>query len=559
MKKSQNNLTEVEILRQKAEVQLKERQSKVSLLYSGNDLRKLAQELQIHQIELEIQNEELILAKEREEITMENYTELLNFTPACYYKLTQKGEIIYLNLSGAIMLGKTSHRLINSRFGFFVSDDTKQSFNLFLRDLFSSKTKQSCEVTLLNEGSAPKRVLLIGLVSENWEQCYVNLVDITEHKKIEAELRRQNDLFNSLLDNLHIGVYMLEVPSGKPLLANKASFNLLGRGIIPEANSRTITKMYDLYKTDTSIPYPNEDLPLVVAMNGVSKNVDDMDVLKPDGTRTALEVFGSPIRDEKGNIWASVVSFQDITERKKAEKDLREIGQRLIRLNDDKDRFISILGHDLKNPFNNILGFSEILTNEINSLNLDEIKEIAKSINNSAQTTNKLLEDILIWARTQQGKIPFEPKNLSFTEISKDAIEVLMTNANKKNITINYSATDHINVFADTNMLMTVLRNLVSNGIKFTNNSGEINIKAEQKDYFVTISVSDNGVGISPDDLVKLFDFSEVLTTRGTAGETGTGLGLLLCKEFVEKHGGKIWVESEVGKGSDFKFTLPIT
>ncbi len=231
---------------------------------------------------------------------------------------------------------------------------------------------------------------------------------------------------------------------------------------------------------------------------------------------------------------------------------------RLHQLNADKDRFISILGHDLKNPFNNILGFSEVLTNEIDSLNKDEINDIAKNIYKSAQITNKLLEDILTWARTQQGKIPFNPQILNLTDICKNVVDVLKPNADAKNITINYSAPDWTNIFSDIDMVKTVLRNLVSNAIKFTNNGGAININAEENPGFVTISVTDNGIGIAPGDLAKLFDISEVITTKGTAKETGTGLGLLLCKDFVEKHGGKIWLESEVGKGSDFKFTLPI-
>jgi signal transduction histidine kinase len=146
---------------------------------------------------------------------------------------------------------------------------------------------------------------------------------------------------------------------------------------------------------------------------------------------------------------------------------------------------------------------------------------------------------------------------LDFSDICKNILEVLKPNADAKNIVINYSTTDHIIVFADNDMLKTVLRNLVSNAIKFTNNGGSVNIHSDKNTGNVTISVSDNGIGITPDDLTKLFNISEVITTTGTAKETGTGLGLLLCKEFVEKHGGKIWVKSEVGKGSDFKFTFP--
>jgi signal transduction histidine kinase len=240
-------------------------------------------------------------------------------------------------------------------------------------------------------------------------------------------------------------------------------------------------------------------------------------------------------------------------ERKRAE----ENEKRLILLNADKDRFISILGHDLKNPFNNILGLSEVLTDEIASLKTEEIEDIAKDIHKSATITNNLLDDILMWAKTQQGKIPFNPLKLSFADICKNTIGPLNSTAHSKNITIDYSTVDNSIVYADIDMLKTVLRNLVSNAIKFTNNGGAININAEENSENTTISVSDNGVGIPTDNLAKLFDISEVLTTKGTAKETGTGLGLLLCREFVEKHGGKIWVESEVGKGSDFKFTLP--
>jgi signal transduction histidine kinase len=242
-------------------------------------------------------------------------------------------------------------------------------------------------------------------------------------------------------------------------------------------------------------------------------------------------------------------------ERLKAEKG--EI--RLHQLNIDKDRFISILGHDLKNPFNNILGFSEILTNEIESLSKNEIKEMASNINKSAQITSKLLEDILMWTRTQQGSILFNPKKLNVADICKNVIEVLNPAALVKGIAISYTNEDQMSVSADKDMVKTILLNLVSNAIKFTHDGGVVNISAERKDSRVIISVSDNGIGILPENIAKLFDISEVLTTKGTAGESGTGLGLLLCKEFVEKHGGKIWVESEVGSGSDFKFTLPLS
>ena len=243
----------------------------------------------------------------------------------------------------------------------------------------------------------------------------------------------------------------------------------------------------------------------------------------------------------------------------KAEQTLRENEKQLRQLNVDKDRFISILSHDLINPFNNLLGLSEILKEDVTKLKREEIEQMAVSINRSAQNTYKLLEDILVWIRTQQGKILFKPQNLNFSEICSNVVGILGPIAGSKRIKINCFAVKDTSVFADANMVKTIMRNLVSNAIKFTNKGGIISINVEENSESVMVSVSDNGVGIKPEDLTKLFDISKVLSTSGTEEETGTGLGLLICKEFVEKHKGKIWVESVPGVGSDFKFTLPLS
>lgn len=230
----------------------------------------------------------------------------------------------------------------------------------------------------------------------------------------------------------------------------------------------------------------------------------------------------------------------------------------LNKLNSDKNRFIAILAHDLKSPFNSILGFLELLTINLHKYNIEKIEKQINIVNNSAKNTFRLLEDLLLWVRANSGKIPYEPKKLNFANICDEVIENLKLTANKKNIIINHFSTAEINIFADKNMVNTVLRNLVSNSIKFTNINGIIGIYAETNLNTVIISVSDNGIGIEPDTLNKLFDISQKISTGGTENEIGTGLGLVLCKEFVEKHGGKIWVESVFGKGSDFKFTMPL-
>jgi len=239
-------------------------------------------------------------------------------------------------------------------------------------------------------------------------------------------------------------------------------------------------------------------------------------------------------------------------ERLKAE----ESEKKLIQINIDKDRFISILAHDLRSPFNSLLGFSEELKENLNKLDMAQIRSYVNRIHDSAHNSYNLLEDLLMWEKSLQGTIPFNPQKVNFGEVCLSVVESIRPIAATKNISLNWFEIE-ISVYADVLMLKTVLRNLIINAVKFTNTLGAVNVSAKWDKSVVTISVSDNGVGISSENLSKLFDISQVLTTAGTSKEKGTGLGLLICKEFVEKQGGRIWVESEIGKGSDFRFTLP--
>ena len=241
----------------------------------------------------------------------------------------------------------------------------------------------------------------------------------------------------------------------------------------------------------------------------------------------------------------------------------------LLQLNADKDRFMSILAHDLKSPFNSILGSLDLLSLNIRKYDINKIEKLVNNANKSAHHVYHLLDDILMWVNSESGHLSYDPQNVNFKKIYLDLLEVLKPNATAKKITIRCIAEDDIIVFADIDMLSTILRNLVSNAIKFTNEGGiiyvsvnkfeELEITNTDKAYsnHQVVSVSDNGVGISKNNMVKLFDLTQKYSTRGTLEEEGTGLGLIICKEFVEKHGGTIWVESESGKGSKFYFTLP--
>ena len=240
-------------------------------------------------------------------------------------------------------------------------------------------------------------------------------------------------------------------------------------------------------------------------------------------------------------------------ERLRAEKSEKE----LQRINEDKDIFISILAHDLKNPFTSIIGFLTLLKDNIDSYDIDMVKKQISMVHRSAENTYILLEDILTWGRANSGYILFDKKNIRLHDVCTEIIGNFELSAQRKDISIKCLVSNTLEVIADKYMLITIIRNLVSNAIKYTDVSGEIKIDAEIRENDIVIKISDNGVGIEADKLDKLFDITQIHSSSGTAAEKGTGLGLLLCKKFVDKHNGKICVESEVGKGSTFKFAIP--
>ena len=246
----------------------------------------------------------------------------------------------------------------------------------------------------------------------------------------------------------------------------------------------------------------------------------------------------------------------DLTERKRAEEALRESEIKLRELNAQKDKFFSIIAHDLKSPFNGIMGFSELLTNQIKANNYEGIDEYAKIIRQSSQKAMDLLMNLLEWSLAHTGRMVFNPETFELVDLIGENRMLLEAIACQKAITINEVLPHEMIVFADKQMISAVLRNLISNAIKFTRQGGVINISAEKREKEVLVSVSDNGIGITPGRLEKLFRIDESDSTPGTNNEKGTGLGLILCKEFVEKHGGKMWVESMEKVGSTFYFTF---
>ena len=237
--------------------------------------------------------------------------------------------------------------------------------------------------------------------------------------------------------------------------------------------------------------------------------------------------------------------------------EIRNQNEQLEEINAAKDKLFHIIAHDLRSPFNTILGMSEMLMHDLKEFDTEEISQFMASINASGKKAFELLENLLEWAGAQSGSMVFNPEHFHIAELTDETIDLFHINAKTKNIRITHDIPQNMDVYADRNMLKTILRNLLSNAVKFTAENGEIHIHAIQKEKHIEISVQDNGMGISSELKNKILNLSQKITTKGTNKETGTGLGLLLCKDFVKMHNGHIWLHSEEMKGTTFFISLP--
>lgn len=236
---------------------------------------------------------------------------------------------------------------------------------------------------------------------------------------------------------------------------------------------------------------------------------------------------------------------------------LQNYAKQLRQLNASKDKFFSIIAHDLKAPFNSMLGFADILQNEVEKLDIEEIKDLSSDIYNTGKSTYRLLENLLQWSMLEIGCLPWKPSRLNLNEIVDDTLLILSGVARTKNITLVNKIIPQQTVYGDLKMLQSVLQNLVNNALKFTPEKGQVNVSSLVKDNLIRVIVSDTGVGMTQQQIDGLFNIEHFISRDGTLGEKGTGLGLLLCQEFVAKNGGTMKVESKIGKGSQVSFTIP--
>ncbi len=297
----------------------------------------------------------------------------------------------------------------------------------------------------------------------------------------------------------------------------------------------------------------------------------DMSLLKQKGTQS-FEVRLGQKSGKNSNLIFHQASFIDhdnlivglvggivnITDQRVNEQKLAEYTEELQTTNSNKDRFFSIIAHDLKNPFITLLGYTEALIDDYAQMNPEEHLEYLKQIQTTSKNSYQLLENLLQWSRSQSGRLKIEKNSFNLYEVVAEVASLKETSYNSKQLTFQNNVDKYLSVFADKDMVKTILRNLIANSIKFTNEKGNINVASYTEDEFVVTYVEDNGIGITEETMKDIFNIDKFQSTAGTRNEEGTGLGLVLCREFVTKNSGEIWVESEPEKGSKFFFKLPL-
>lgn len=375
--------------------------------------------------------------------------------------------------------------------------------------------------------------------------------DITEQKKAEIAIKQSEELYRFMADT-STDMIARHDESGVFLYVSPACRTLLGY----EPEELVGQSAFDFFHPDDLAKL--EENRGEIIEHAVRTTVT-FRFRKKNGDYTWFETNTHTIFEkETGAVLELHASSRDVSERVEAEQVIQKQNQLLEELNASKDKFFSILSHDLRSPLSSLTSLLELFSKNVLDYKPEEIGHHMGLITNSTKNLLSLVDDILLWANSQSGRIPFSPQNSLFSILAQETIDIANTTATAKNISISIIDPNKVKVFADVNMLSAILRNLVSNAIKFTNKDGKILIKVNQDENSTTISVIDNGIGMTQELKEKLFINSGSSSNPGTEGEKGTGIGLILCQDFVDKHKGTIWVKSKLGEGSSFSFKLPM-
>ncbi|MFV5691948.1 ATP-binding protein [Flavobacterium sp. LT1R49] len=562
MKKTKNKSEAMIILREKAEELQKNQQLKLDSNLSEADTLKLIHEFEVHQIELEMQNEELIHAKEQAEVATEKYTNLYDFAPSGYFTLTKTGKVTALNLTGSQMLGKERSRLMESQFGFFVTNDTKPIFNLFLEKVFNSNVKECCEVKLLLDNNTITNVYLTGIVTQDREEVLISVVDITSLKLAEMALSESEERYRGLLNNIDVGI-IVHASDTSIILSNPKASELIGLSTNQMKGKIAINPVWRFVNENyEALPIENYPVNQIISHKKPIKNFI-MGIKRPDNTRTIwLLLNGFPVFDYHGEITEVITSFIEITEMKMLEIELTKAKDQAEAANKAKSSFLTNMSHEIRTPLNGIIGFTELLMKS----NLDKNQlEYMNTVNESATILAEIVNNILDFSKIESGKLELNIEELNLFELARQVVDLFKYQASLKNIELVLNIDKNVPhyVFGDSIRLKQILVNLIGNALKFTK-SGQIILDIYNKSNSgvntanLHFSVKDTGIGIKLQNQDKIFQSFVQEDNSITRLFGGTGLGLAISNQLLSLMNSKLELISNYGHGSDFFFTIEL-
>ena len=670
-----------ELLREQAEALAADSPKPVEDL-SPEEMKKLIHEYQVHQIELELQNEELRATQLQLELVRDRYAELFNNAPAGYLVVDAKGVIIKANETFARMIGRKGHGFTERLLTELVIPEDRPALLGRFKAFFNSPEGKRLDFRLFGPHDQTVHVRCVGrqenlggmVPEDDVDQKLLLMVsDITRQVRFEEKLKKSEEKFRELFETAPLGIFQ-STPEGRYLTVNTEMARLFGHTTAREMVD-TVTDIADqLYAR----PEDRKIYKKILKADGEVKNFET-ELIRRDGTTFWASMNskvkpgpeGSPVYDGflmdvtercmaeqelhlshqrlatvldsiealiyivdmdtyeilfinaygrklcggvAGKTCWKVLqqaqdgpcsfctndkllkdgkptgthewSFQntrnqrwylcqdsaipwtdgrfvrmeiatDITDRKRIEDEVRRYSAELKALLAEKDKFFSIIAHDLKSPMSGLLSLAKIFAEEAENMTTEELQEVASAMHKSTERLYDLLENLLHWALVQQGLMSFSPKPVSLHNLVHGSIESLRSVAELKRIAIKNIIPDKLKAIVDQPMITTVVRNLVSNALKYTGSGGAVTISGFVNGDMVEVAVQDTGTGMDQETQAHLFVLDRKTIRIGTQGEHGTGLGLILCKEFIEKHGGQIRVKSEVGQGTTFHFSLP--
>ncbi|NCC04885.1 MAG: PAS domain S-box protein [Proteobacteria bacterium] len=656
------------ILREQAEARLANSVSEVENL-SLEEIKTLFHEYQVHQIELELQNEELRDTQKQYEIARDRFASLFNDAPVGYLTIDQSGIIAQTNQTFADMVEREPHLLGGKALVDFIATADRSAFLGRFKAFFKSPEGKQLSFTLMG---SHRRVRCVGKIENQSQEpaqkrrLLLVLSDITDQARAEKALLEREHFLTSILETTQDGFWVYD-STGHLRNVNDAYCRMSGYtreeleglrivdldaveedAVTQERLERIMKIGSELFETrhrrkdgsvfDVEVSASQLDLyggmlvcfcrdisgrkaaesacrenemryrllsdltmeGIVIHKKGVvvdlnaslvrllgyeppeilGRNILELLVHEHDRhivRENIVKDYARPymVRFVKKNGEAfyvelearnfeingetmRVASVRDITERKKSEEEIARVNAELRNALAEKDRFFSIIAHDLKSPISGFLSLTKILVEDFEGLTMKEVNTSLNALYKSSVRVFALLENLLEWAKLQQGMLTCSRSPFLLEELIKSSIDFKHSIAEQKEIILNHDVPDGLIADIDPPMIGTVLRNLLSNALKFSKRGGQVLITARQSGDTITVAVRDEGVGMDPHTLSMLFSLDSKVTRPGTEDEVSTGLGLILCKEFVEKHGGRIWAESSPGQGATFYFTLPV-